>query len=1303
MAKKNLSEDEIKYIFSADDSKLQQEIHDLTKQSKELTQTNKARLKSMIELESQGKKNTKEYKKLAKEYDATRKKIRENSQRIAEHVKLLDVNALSMSQLRKRSKELKRDLDEVSKALEPERYAELEAQLGKVNGRMAELNQKARGLKETMNTDSFWDFVAGTTVVKLIEAGVKLAKDLYNNVKALADESVEMARAADGVTRAFEQLDKPGLLDSLRRSTKGTVNDINLMKAAVQANDFRIPLEDLGKYLQFAQLKAQQTGQSVDYMTNSIVTGLGRRSVMILDNLGLSAAEINEQMAQGADFAKAVAAIVDKQLAQAGETYVSAADRAAQATVRLQNAQKELGDALLPVSESLGGAVNELHIGLVKAFTFLVKNKGVVAAISILLSGLAAATLLTNVRLKEYIVTSKAAVVVTRLWGTVAATARAATLLFSAGMATLTGNTARATAAMKLFNTTCKGNLIGAGIALVLSFASAMSTFASGTDKGTGALQEMNGELMNEQRRLTDLFDSLRKAGQGTKERVELIGQINQKYGEYLPNLLSESSNLDEIDAAYKRINDSLVQNIALKYKDQEISEATSKAAANQIKAAEGIRSSLEKKFRDNGLANEAIAELKEITSAYYSEGEGWQKAFNNAYHTISRKYFGGKSLGRIAEADMETYVSSYYKMQEDIEKINRKYENWQPVGSSSSTGGTLSDEQLKQQMEEGSLIKKLEAQKQKVQDTWVEDTWENIRLKNQELERIDAEIDKLKKLGTTVRNVARSSKSDEAEKEAKAVVRTEKAAVQSLKDLREESLQHQEELYNGMVDAENKALASGLISQEQHDMRLIMLQTENAEELLRIEREYYSDAKSMAITDADTREGIVREANKAVIAAEKEANAARAAEQQKLTSLIRDFKEQFKLTTVDEDYQAQKEALEAAFQARMELACKHHLDTAELEKAYQRASEQLEQEHQERIMEIRRQYGLTTMQEEYQAELLQLQNARDQQLLTEQQYEQAVMNLRRDSYKKQFDYYRELFGNAFEALQQSEIDAVNAKYDVLLEAAKGNTEETERLENEKAQKSLDIQKKYADVNFAVKVSQIIADTAVSIMKAYADLGPIAGSVAAALLGVTGAAQLKSAKAERDKIKNLSLGGGASSGKGTGSRVAIGREKGGKVDVRRAQDGRFFPGADYGPDRRGYIDRPTVIVGEGPKGRSKEWVASNAAVENPTVAPLLDIIDRAQQAGSIRTLDLNNAIRARLAGYSSGGGIGQEPQSPSHQTPPSVAGFSPSVMERLADAVEDLTRNGVKAPVVLSELQKKQELLNQSRSIGSKH
>ncbi|MCS2310618.1 hypothetical protein NXW05_08305 [Phocaeicola vulgatus] len=61
-------------------------------------------------------------------------------------------------------------------------------------------------------------------------------------------------------------------------------------------------------------------------MTDSIVTGLGRKSLLILDNLGLSAAEINEEVAKTGDFMKGVSNIIDRQLTQSG-VYVSASDK----------------------------------------------------------------------------------------------------------------------------------------------------------------------------------------------------------------------------------------------------------------------------------------------------------------------------------------------------------------------------------------------------------------------------------------------------------------------------------------------------------------------------------------------------------------------------------------------------------------------------------------------------------------------------------------------------------------------------------------------------------------------------------------------------------------------------------------------------------------------------------------------------------------------------------------------------------------------------------------------------------------
>ena len=93
---------------------------------------------------------------------------------------------------------------------------------------------------------------------------------------------------------AFERLNQPGLLDRLKEATHGTVSEVELMKQAIKFENFKLPLEDLATYLAFAQQKAKDTGESVDYMVNSITTGLGRQSKQILDNLGISAAELTK-------------------------------------------------------------------------------------------------------------------------------------------------------------------------------------------------------------------------------------------------------------------------------------------------------------------------------------------------------------------------------------------------------------------------------------------------------------------------------------------------------------------------------------------------------------------------------------------------------------------------------------------------------------------------------------------------------------------------------------------------------------------------------------------------------------------------------------------------------------------------------------------------------------------------------------------------------------------------------------------------------------------------------------------------
>ena len=192
---------------------------------------------------------------------------------------------------------------------------------------------------------------------------VAAAADLIKNV---VGQSIELARSGEGVRLAFERLNDPGLLDGLREATHGTVNDIELMKAAVKFKDFRLPLEELGTMLAFAQQKAKDTGQSVDYMVDSIVTGLGRKSLMILDNLGLSAAEIKEKMGDTGDMTKAVGEIIRDQMSKAGDYVETAAERATKAEVDLQNAMTDLGNTLLPLQEQGAELFNTLEVGAIR-------------------------------------------------------------------------------------------------------------------------------------------------------------------------------------------------------------------------------------------------------------------------------------------------------------------------------------------------------------------------------------------------------------------------------------------------------------------------------------------------------------------------------------------------------------------------------------------------------------------------------------------------------------------------------------------------------------------------------------------------------------------------------------------------------------------------------------------------------------------------------------------------------------------------------------------------------------------------
>ncbi len=247
----------------------------------------------------------------------------------------------SLTQLQQRIKETKAEMQGLGDSMKGANDGSLLSKLGgKMEGALA--------------------VFGGNMMTKASEAIVQLGSEMYGMVQ----QGIELAKQGEGIRIAFERLGRGDILDGLREATHGTVTDLELMKAAVKFNDFKLPVEELGTMLAFAQQKAKDTGQSVDYMVDSIVTGLGRKSLMILDNLGLSASEIKERMKETGDMTKAVGAIIREQMAAAGEYVETAADRAAQANVSLQNKMEELGRKFAPVEEASNQLWTSMKIGI---------------------------------------------------------------------------------------------------------------------------------------------------------------------------------------------------------------------------------------------------------------------------------------------------------------------------------------------------------------------------------------------------------------------------------------------------------------------------------------------------------------------------------------------------------------------------------------------------------------------------------------------------------------------------------------------------------------------------------------------------------------------------------------------------------------------------------------------------------------------------------------------------------------------------------------------------------------------------
>ena len=164
-------------------------------------------------------------------------------------------------------------------------------------------------------------------------------------------------------------------------------------------------------------------------------------------------------------------------------------------------------------------------------------------------------------------------------------------------------------------------------------------------------------------------------------------------------------------------------------------------------------------------------------------------------------------------------------------------------------------------------------------------------------------------------------------------------------------------------------------------------------------------------------------------------------------------------------------------------------------------------------------------------------------------------------------------------------------------------------LQEEEDAKEEEMQARQAKRQKKASIAQAIIQSALAVVKTFAEWGYPLGIAPAAIMTGLGAAQVALIAA-----------------------TPTGYARGGKV--KRAQDGREF-NARMSPDKRGFISSPTILVGE----EGGEYIIPADGLKNPTLAPFIGSIEAARRAGTLRSINFGavspmmySAIPAMAAG-----------------------------------------------------------------------
>lgn len=778
------------------------------------------------------------------------------------------------------------------------------------------------------------------------------------------------------------------------------------------------------------------------------------------------------------------------------------------------------------------------------------------------------------------------------------------------------------------------------------------------------------GKIQREGDELEYLRKKVNEAKAGTDERAEAIRQINERYGEYLPALLSEKSSNEDVAAALRSVNEQLERKIRLQARETEeqrlyeermervkdaveeyaaiYEKANGKAMTPQMKADLG-RSVVRYSNTASNPAADNPAKLRATAGLANTLGSLGLNTGRNGMKTLHvsqdlENYTAGA-------AEQRRMLDAYYGPMGDLTTSRSSDNNTSgaggPVahtatGGASSGGGAgkwslSSDEEYQEQLlalkkryldgdiatqkEYNALVEQLEI------DT-LKKRLENTELSGEERLEVESQLqDRFIK-----RKEAAVEQAERLDEEKRKI---EEDGLQVIRDVENDKLAEEERRYQEQRQkfAGNTAVLEAL--ERQHRAKVSQIHLERFNDQMEQEEREYQLAKS-SLQNRHTEELVSFEGTRREMKALKQ----------------RQYEE---MTSLDLAY-AQR--LRGILDAISELDGTVSVDFSGLSVE---ELTQMQQKLQDIIAKVNELEGkpaaesssgrtsdpgsgaaagdssfwngsggsLFGVSQEQWTQFFQ--NLSDGKIGAQdlQTMLQGVAGMAQEAFKlasmwaekqtaaenNQLKVYQKSNDKKKKALQ----DRVDAG---LMTEAQYNAE-VERMDAEYDAYQEELQLKQAKRNKQMQLTQAIINTSLGVTMALASSMPPANFIMAALVAAMGAAEIA-------LIASTPITTGYAEGGLVGP-------DGKPIDVTRSQDGRRFK-ARLSPEKRGFITSPTVLVSE----NGKEYVIPAEGLDNPTLLPFINTLETARRNGRLKDLDFGAVFSPSVAGRASGGLVSGE-------------------------------------------------------------